>query len=278
MHNSLTSPTLTNCLFSENTASRGGGMYNKSSAPVVTDCTFVSNSVSIEGGGMYNYSSYDSDPYSSPMLNNCIFADNSAKGPGGGIYNERTLSTLTNCVIIDNSASQGGGLLNSRSSLQVTNCTLTGNSANKEGGGIFTSNDTSTTLTNSIIWDNSAPAGPEVYNPPSESWIPTFYHSNIDGSGNSGDQWNSLLGTDGGGNIDADPRFIDATNPAGPDDVWMTSDDGLLLHPISPCIDAGTDDGAPETDILGYSRDATPNLGAYELLGINAASAWFHYP
>ena len=49
----------------------GGGMYNYSSSPTITNCTFTSNSAGY-GGGMGNYS------YSSPTLTNCTFTSNSA--------------------------------------------------------------------------------------------------------------------------------------------------------------------------------------------------------
>ena len=69
MLNWFSSPTLTNCTFTENTGtSGGGGMSNISSSPTLTNCTFTENS----GGGMSNSSS------SSPKLINCTFTANTA--------------------------------------------------------------------------------------------------------------------------------------------------------------------------------------------------------
>ena len=58
----------------------------------------------------------------------------------------------------------------------------------------------------------------------------------------------------GEGNIDADPLFVDASN----DDYHLQAD--------SPCIDTGTDFGAPPSDIEGMSRPkgAWYDMGAYE--------------
>jgi hypothetical protein len=40
----------------------------------------------------------------------------------------------------------------------------------------------------------------------------------------------------------------------------------------SPCIDAGTTDGAPTTDILGNARVGLPDIGAYEYQPPRAAA------
>jgi hypothetical protein len=62
---------------------------------------------------------------------------------------------------------------------------------------------------------------------------------------------------------------VDAVNPAGPDGLWRTGDDGLRLQTGSPCIDAGLAAGAPLTDILGNPRVGAPDIGAYEFFTIN---------
>ena len=64
MTNWLSSPTLTDCTFSQNTASVfGGGMVNVyTSSPTLINCTFSGNSGGSYGGGMVN------DYYCSPML------------------------------------------------------------------------------------------------------------------------------------------------------------------------------------------------------------------
>ncbi len=66
MLNDASSPTVTNCTFSDNSADRGGGMYNSnsSSSPSVTNCTFSGNTA-LAGGGMKAFNS-------SPTVTNCI--------------------------------------------------------------------------------------------------------------------------------------------------------------------------------------------------------------
>ena len=91
------------------------------------------------------------------------------------------------------------------------------------------------------------------------------------------------MGTDGGGNIDSTPKFIDPNDHKGTDYVFLTRDDGLRLDFSSPCIDAGDGDVAPPTDIAGRERinssyvantgTGVPNytdIGAYE-----APITWF---
>ena len=90
------SPTVTNCTFSGNSADmEGGGMHNWDSSPTVTNCTFSGNSAE-RGGGMHNINN------SSPTVTNCTFSGNSASGQGGGMYNYNNSSpTVTNCIFWD---------------------------------------------------------------------------------------------------------------------------------------------------------------------------------
>jgi hypothetical protein len=178
MYNSSSSPKVTNCIFSVNTASeRGGGMYNVSSSPTVTYCTFSNNkAINYDGGGMYNRE--DSRPTvkyctfslntanwgggmynheSRPMVTNCTFSNNEANIDGGGLYN-RYLSrpAVRECTFIDNRADYGGGLYNYLSGPTVTNCSFTGNSATEDGGGMGNYHDSDPTVTNCLFFSNYA--------------------------------------------------------------------------------------------------------------------------
>ena len=64
-------------------------------------------------------------------------------------------TTLTNCTVSGNSASNGGGLYNGGGTTTLTNCTVSGNSAGGGGGGLFDNSGT-TTLTNCTVSGNSA--------------------------------------------------------------------------------------------------------------------------
>ncbi|SOE20263.1 Right handed beta helix region [Spirosomataceae bacterium TFI 002] len=108
MINASSSPTLTNCVFTGNSANNGGGMYNSSSSPTLTNCVFTGNSAN-SGGGMRNFSS-------SPKLTNCAFTGNSATN-GGGMRNTVSSPTLTNTLFYKNTATSGKSISNFSSSL-----------------------------------------------------------------------------------------------------------------------------------------------------------------
>ena len=132
MHNYDSSPTVSNCIFSGNTADyEGGGIYNWfNSNPTVTNCTFSGNSADM-GGGMYNEDS-------SPIVTNCKFTENSVSDLGGGMCNrENSLPLITDCTFSGNSADMGGGMYNDYfSSPMIINCTFSENSAFLSGGGM----------------------------------------------------------------------------------------------------------------------------------------------
>ena len=83
----------------------GGGMYNiNSSSPTVTNCTFSGNTAAANGGGMYNALN------SNPTVTNCTFSVNSATFNGGGMANNGSAPTVTNCSFRGNTATSGGGM------------------------------------------------------------------------------------------------------------------------------------------------------------------------
>jgi parallel beta-helix repeat protein len=248
--NSL-SPTLTDCIFSGNSADYGGGISNYNSSPTVTNCTFIDNKAAYFGGGMHN-TSYNptvtgctfignsaEDGYgggicndeSDSLLTNCTFSGNKAAYFGGGIFNISSRPTVTNCTFTGNSGWFGGGMSNWDSSgLTVANCSFSGNSAD-HGGGIDNWYFSNPTLTNCILWGNTAIGGAQIYNDGTSSSTVSF--SNIQ------DGW---AGT---GNINANPLFVDAD---GPDNTAGTEDDNPRLSPHSPCIDAGDNNSVPPDD------------------------------
>ncbi len=260
LNSSASNMTAINCTFSDNIAlNTGGGMSNSNNNPTLTNCTFRGNKANF-GGGMYNSNS-------NLTMINCEFSSNGALF-GGGMYNLGASSpTLTNCTFNGNKANSsigfgggpGGGMYNLNSSNPImTNCTFSNNLADSFGSGIF-NNSSSPMVTNSTFWGDTFY---EIYN--FDNSTPSFAYSNVQNSGGSA-FWNTSLGIDGGGNIDADPLFVD---PFGPDGIAGTADDDLRLMPGSHCIDAGDNDaylaaGGGLVDLDGKDR-AIDNTGVMD--------------
>ena len=168
---------------------------------------------------------------------------------GGGIYANESEIIVVDCIFNGNSASYDGGAVSSpSSSSSFTNCTFTSNEATAQGGAIWCyiplAPEDPITLKNCILWGNTAPEGPEIY----EQEKPlVITYSDIQGG---------HAGTD---NIDTNPFFIHAESG----NVHLLSN--------SPCIDTGTATGAPTDDLDGNPRPMLSgyDMGAYEVQGIS---------
>jgi uncharacterized repeat protein (TIGR01451 family) len=277
MYNTFGSnPTLTNVTFSGNTATWGGGMRNYNSSPTLTTVTFSGNKAGGKGGGMSN------DENSSPELTNVTFSGNEAAIYGGGMYNYSSDPTLTNVTFSGNTATWGGGMYNNGSSPELKTVTFSGNQAGG-GGGMRNYWYSNPTIHNSILWNNQDDGGTDasaqIYNAGS---TPVISYTLVQGSNGSGGSWDASLGTDGGGNIDADPLFVrdpdDGGDGWGDDPGTSGTDEGanddfgdLHLQAGSPAVDAGTNTGCPETDLDGNPRpiNAVCDMGAYEFVPLH---------
>lgn len=255
-----TSPTIADCNFEANRAENGGAIYNNDAFPTIDNCTFSLNSSGSFGGAIYNTGYLEEN---TTNITNCTFSENQADA-GGGLASVRhsSLTVIANCVFYGNSAvfeEYGGGAIYDEEYAPgpvITNCTFSDNDAVGTGGGILSvgylpgsTGLGALTITNSILWGNTAPVGPEIaYTVEPLSPIVTF--SNVEGD------------YAGVGNIDADPLFVDQLNG------------DLRLQGNSPCIDMGSND-APHilgTDRVGNERVidgdnddiAICDMGAYE--------------
>jgi len=259
------SPTVINCIITNNRAGKGGGAYNMTStqrpgpppggpgeppppgapgmgpppegagappagetpAPTFINCTFSDNHARGRGGGVAN------DLGTHSTFIGCSFINNVCDDKGGGMYNDFGCSpTLTNCLFAGNSAFMAGAMGNDgRSGPLITNSTFYGNHAGDQGAALYQGSGPANnpTVINCILWGNTTPSGAkEIFN-----WHecnPTVTYSCVEG------------GYRGTGNIDADPMFVDAGNG------------DFRLAAGSPCIDFGYGTAALETDIVGNPR------------------------
>lgn len=65
------------------------------------------------------------------------------------------------------------------------------------------------------------------------------------------------------------PYFVQSADPDGPDNIWGTADDGLMILASSPCVNAGNNAnvaGTETQDLAGHARirDGVVDVGAYE--------------
>jgi predicted outer membrane repeat protein len=266
------SPKISNCVFVGNTAlNSGGALKIEQSNLVLTNCTFKNNSCINKGGGINSNSDY-------LTLTGCTFVANSAGPPygrGGAVRSYGCTASLTNCIFVGNSAGYEGGAVNNYNGvMSVNNCTFLGNSSGKGGGAICNYKGGSLTLTSSILWNNTAPAGPEVFVDSSK----TVYQSEafISFSDIRGGEPNvyvdpcSILNW-GQGNIDADPCFADPCNSdyhlKSREGRWDPNSESWVVDDVtSPCIDKGD----PNTPV-GAERN--PNGGRINL-GAYGGTAW----
>ncbi len=136
----------------------GGGIFCSSSSPTITNCTISGNTAGYDGGGLFGFY------LSSPTVMQCEISDNLAGNNGGGVACFQSSPTISNCTISDNTAgNNGGGFGCEHSSPALMHCTMSGNSADYMGGGLYTY-ESSLTITNCILWGDSAHSqGPEIY-------------------------------------------------------------------------------------------------------------------
>ena len=245
----------------------GGGIHCSGANVNITGCTITQNTAG-GGGGIYCDNS-------TINISRCIITENRSTqfrsdgyGGGGGIFCPDSTGSIDSCLITKNSAPYGGGISSDGAAPNVTNCTISQNSAsgdrsgsNPPSGAIYIRNS-SPTITNCIFWDNS----------PGEIFVdggsPTVTYSTVQN------------GWYGEGNISVNPEFVDPING------------DYHLADYSPCIGAGTSDGAPASDIEGNLRPDPPgsnsDMGAYEnsrdtrdippldIFGIQVGNVWIY--
>lgn len=290
------SPTISDCTINGNVANRGAGIYCSSkSSPKITNCTISGNCASQSGGGLYCCSE------SLPTITNCIITGNVALESGGGLFCRRKSSPkITNCTICDNKAQEsGGGIICWDSSPKIKNSILWNNLPTEifliSGSPVVTYCDIkggwkgkgkgNIDLNPLFVMDGPyAVTGTWTSeNPEAAQCRRTNRATLVDSSANFAPgqlvgeliyandeeqkgywQWRQSIIT---ANTTTSVEVIFSVGG-----FWESGGDkgkkyrliDYYLQPGSPCIDAGTAEGAPATDIQGRTRDAKPDIGTYE--------------
>jgi hypothetical protein len=267
--------TIANSIISDNVGGDGGGIYNGDRTLTVSNST-ISGNVGRDGGGIYGGFFGDSTINSSTIsgntaetgggirganltIQNSTMSENTARA-GGGIF-ALGISTVTNSTISNNIATgngvfaNGGGiLLGVGNALTVANSTISGNMAADGGGGICNGCTSGTPGTNlslisSIVANNNAPTGPDLFN--NSFGLIILAEANLIGVSADSD---IPCGSQG--------NLCDIAALLGPlqNNGGSTETHALLLG--SPAIDAGSPDcPPPATDQLGNPRVDGDNDG-----------------
>ena len=228
-----------------------------SEVAVVSGFTLTNGLDNNHGGGV-NSSRWDLNAPAFGVVTNCIITGN-ASGSGGGVYG----ATVYNCIITNNSAIYGGGGADSST---LYNCLLMDNRATLgDGGGAYYCSLFNCTLTrNTALWVDDSNAGPArggygggtgggaLRNCIVVANIGRPGHENASGCAFTNSCTTPL--PQGPGNLDRDPRFINAA--AG----------DLRLREDSPCIGVGGANYTEGVDLDGQPWLNPPAMGAYEFI------------
>jgi parallel beta-helix repeat protein len=185
-----------------NSRGSGGAIFCYYSSPSISNCVITGNTAAKQGGGIYWYVWGDS------RVTNCIITNNTALGKGGGIYCYSSDPVIMNCAITNNVATHDGGGIYSYGQPKLINCTIANNIASGQGGGFF-SYYSKPTLNNTIVWGNNAGlAGKQIYTFTVNDIVALNY-SDYANSANDIAGSGTVMPTNC---LTSDPQFVDAAN------------------------------------------------------------------
>ncbi|MFH2001872.1 MAG: right-handed parallel beta-helix repeat-containing protein [Planctomycetota bacterium] len=201
----------------ENQASHyGGGICCRDQSTIIERNRIYDNTAELGGGIFFEHTE-------AQCLNNCLYG-NTAQG-GGGIYAQNTVSTLSNNSLFRNSADYGGGVVNTQNSEML--------------------------IVNTLLSDNIAVTGPEVWigNETNTSSVKFRYSLVKEGT--------RQVHTESGCTLDWGTRMIES-DPK----MIQPAQGNFHLSWLSPCVNRGTFDHAPGTDFDG---DLRPSRGSVDI-------------
>ncbi|MBU2689787.1 MAG: right-handed parallel beta-helix repeat-containing protein [Candidatus Eisenbacteria bacterium] len=170
------SGSITDCVFEENTALVGAGLFCQWASPTISGCSFVGNAATLTGGAIAGQSSsshvsncsFSSNTageaggairfhYDAPILEDLVCEGNSAGEVGGAMSIEDVEGSIVRrCVLRENSAPAGAGL-HGAGEITVDQCAFVGNAAGQYGGGMIS--DGPVVVTACTFVGNAAPGG-----------------------------------------------------------------------------------------------------------------------
>ncbi len=264
--------TVRRCVFTDNSAAAGGGIYLRRSADVrVEDCDFVANRATEQGanrgsgaaGGEANAAGQDA------RFARCRFVGNTATGGrGGAVYTTTTgwEVDFDNCLFAGNQAGDlGGGLFLRSHPTLLRGCTFAGNVPEaiyiREG---FPS------MQGSIVWSNAAAI--QIFG---TSGAIAVSHSNVDTPGYDGNgnlrtppQWRAVSHGHWASNAVFDPHRGTTRLTAAALNGSPATLSGLTL--------SGTTQSAPQFLVRGHTADTLEVWGDATALGQTGSAFQLH--
>ena len=244
--------TITDSIIRDNstTASAGGIYFNGTGAGTTVTNTIISDNTSTSsGGGLFINNG------ANVSFSKCTITSNRATaGTGGAMYVNGSSPDFENCIVAGNQATEGGALAANNQTSSFVNTTFAGNQATSGRGGAVYLNCATTTVRNSIFWNNTATGAGN-----------TMYKSC--GGGNGGTITDSDI-TTSAGSLDGDggTTWVTSSNMDPAQDPLFTADYHIQIG--SPVIDQANAAYAPPDDIDGDVRPegAADDMGADEFV------------
>ena len=147
--------SITSCTFADNSADSGAAIYMNEGASI-TDCKFYDNTASYAGGAIY-LSYYNRDDVIEPtVISGCVFGNNIASAYGGAVASFATETILNECSFDGNYSPLGGAVcLTEGGYASIDHCRFIDNFSDR-GSGVMVSGYVKLNLYNSIFDRNLA--------------------------------------------------------------------------------------------------------------------------
>lgn len=282
--------TLTNVIVDGNSAEGdGGGVYT--AAPMTaTGSTVRNNTATTNGGGIYNEGT--------TRLTAMTISGNTAEGGGGFFGTGSNTVNFAGSTLSGNTA-VGGGAISGRSgvTMNLVNTTISGNMGSDVGAGLYTNGSVNlnfVTIAQNLAGADAAAAGSGINVFPASSsansltlknvliaankkgWVTGMDAAAIAAlpSANCGATGNGIPVVSAGTNLSSDATCAawldDTSDRNGVDpliDILASNGGPTQTHKLlagSPALGTGRADATVTLDQRGTTRDATPDIGAYE--------------
>ena len=254
-------------------------------ATTATNLVLSNNSSTTNGGGLYNEAT--------TSITDSTISGNTAEGGGGLFATGATPITLKRVTLSSNEAI-GGGAISSRSlvTVNMVNSTISGNYGSDVGGGLYTNGSANlnfVTIARNIANADSQTAGAGINTFPGGAGTISLKNVLLEGNMSGSDPANRIPANCGktgsntsvnsqGYNLSSDNSCItnvdwlndtNDTNNVDPKIEDLADNGGFTLtHALmddSPALGAGIATAGVTTDQRGVTRDANPDIGAFEL-------------